>query len=69
MMPEMTRLLLNGPPTMAVGTPHLALRDFSFERADRVFVEGHCHDACALGADVIELEENQLSCSAVDTAR
>jgi hypothetical protein len=66
MMAEMTRLLLNGPPAVAVGAPDLARSDLSLQRRDRVLVDGQHNDASAFGAEVIELQHDHISLPAVD---
>jgi hypothetical protein len=60
MMPEVTRLLLNGAPAVAVGAPDLARCDLSLQRGDRVLVEGQDNDASAFAADVIEVQHDQI---------
>jgi hypothetical protein len=68
MMAEMTRLLPDGPPAMAVGAPDLATRDLSLQGGDRMLVDSQDHDAPAFGAEVIEVQHDQIGLAAVDAA-
>jgi hypothetical protein len=68
MMAKMGRLPPNGVPTVAVCAPDLALVDLRLEKRQRMLIEGQRHHAlAALGAHVVELQDNDVCFPATDT--
>jgi hypothetical protein len=54
---------------VAVSAPDLATRNLTLERLEAASSPGQLDDACALLSDVVELEDDKLTVSAIDTPR
>lgn len=59
-MAEMTGLLADGSPPVAVRASHLAVHELSLQRRQGVLVQGHDDDAPSLRAYVIELQHDRI---------